>query len=150
MQASIDNQQYRLGCPIIDHDHAILLAVVDRIEIALFEGQAREVLERSMDELRGYVDAHFDNEEELMVSTGYPALISHKAAHDAMRSRVEDLAASLESDAVSPSDAVKFLRDWLDHHMGAMDRELAAYLNQDRFHALIPSGHPANVRFETF
>lgn len=84
-----------------------------------------------MIELAPYADCHFDYEEELMASSGYPDAAAHTAEHDKMRHAVREL-----PDAVSAGQpgarehAATLARGWLEEHTAGTDRALAQHLRR--------------------
>lgn len=115
----------------IDHDHRILLALVNQIWCP---GTVDDpiAVEFVLDELLGYTAFHFSREEELMERAGYPDLEEHKATHRRMIEEVRVLQRRLTS--FTPNlgmDLQAFLADWLTHHILSEDRRYIPYLAAD-------------------
>jgi hemerythrin-like metal-binding domain len=121
-------QAMAVGEASIDHDHRILLALVNQIWCP---GTVDDpiAVEFVLDELLGYTAFHFAREEELMAQAHYPDLEEHKATHKAMIEEVRKLQRRLTS--FTPNlgmDLQTFLADWLTHHILSEDRRYIPYL----------------------
>ncbi|HTH17717.1 MAG TPA: bacteriohemerythrin, partial [Magnetospirillum sp.] len=118
-----------VGNPIMDHDHRILLALVNQVA----SPGTREdpvAIEFILDELLGYTVSHFSREEQLMARIGYPELTGHHATHENMLEEVRQLHRRLVSFTPNLSDDLnRFLGDWLTRHIQVEDQRYRPYLD---------------------
>jgi len=58
-----------------------------------------------------------------------PIMKNHKAQHEKMFKKVEEVLSDYEHDQDSAmSDAVEYLKDWLIKHINGTDKEYSSYL----------------------
>jgi|AGTN01.1.fsa_nt_gi hemerythrin-like metal-binding domain len=119
---------WEVGNAQIDHDHRILLALVNQVSSPETKGDPIAI-EFVLDELLGYTAIHFAREEELMARAGYPGLEDHKAIHRAMIAEVGQLRNRLV--AFTPrlgDDLHRFLGTWLMQHILVEDRQYVPFM----------------------
>jgi hemerythrin-like metal-binding protein len=117
-----------VGHAMVDHDHRILLALVNQVA----SPGTREdpiAIEFVLDELLGYTASHFSREEALMAQIGYPELGEHHAIHETMLEEVRQLHRRLLS--FTPNlgdDLTRFLGQWLTRHIQIEDQRYRPFL----------------------
>lgn len=120
----------RLGHDRIDGQHAALFETVNQLHEALRIGSSRQELARILAFLRTYTVEHFQTEEAFMRDTDYPGVAAHTAEHDGLVRQVKELEEKHAAGSMTLSLTVMtFLKDWLEHHIGEVDRRLVAHLN---------------------
>lgn len=125
------NDQYRLNHPVIDGQHKRLFQLAGELHGAMLAGKGSKVLERTLDELINYTKAHFASEERLMQQSGYPGYAEHKIQHDRLTARVVDFQKTFQDQkATATIELMQFLKDWLTHHIGEVDRKVADHLSR--------------------
>ncbi len=83
----------------------------------------------ALDELVDYTKTHFTFEEGLMRDNDYPGFEPHKAKHEEMIKKVEQVLSEYEqNNDTAMSDAAEFLKDWLIKHINGTDKEYSSYL----------------------
>lgn len=116
--------QYEIGIAAIDRQHRVLVDILNE----LLEARPRPLVFQTVRRLSEYATMHFAVEEAIMEAVGYPAFDDHLAGH---RRFVEQVNAVTRESAVSTIDTavvVKFVYDWLLHHIAGSDRGYADYL----------------------
>lgn len=118
-----------VGDEMIDHDHRILLALVNQ---ASSPGTREDpiAIEFVLDELLGYTALHFAREEALMERIGFPDLAEHRTIHQQMLDEVRQLQQRLVS--FTPhlgDDLTQFLGDWLTRHILVEDLRYSPFLS---------------------
>lgn len=83
----------------------------------------------SLTRLKHYTRAHFEAEEALMKSAGYPELAKHAAEHAAFRARLDELHLKSIGQDIS-QETVEFLTNWLTHHITETDMDYVPYLKK--------------------
>jgi len=123
------NQKYVLSCPKIDDEHRMLFRLAENLHLALAAGRGAEVLKGLFADLIGYTRTHFAHEEALMRASGYPAYRQHKAEHEDLAARAAALQKQGETGKLTVTlDTMRFLREWLDHHINQSDRLVADHV----------------------
>jgi hemerythrin-like metal-binding protein len=73
---------------------------------------------------------HFETEEGLMESTGYPGLAEHRARHEELSRKISEFMARYEEhDRASYVHLLYFARDWFQDHMRQEDVKYTPWLN---------------------
>ena len=123
------NEGCKVGVNIIDDQHKKLFEAVNQLYDAMHAGHGREKLGEILAFLGRYTHEHFRTEEELMRKTAYPASADGKAIHDVLLHKVQDLAAKHAAGSQLLSlEVLRFLKDWLAHHISEEDRRLAEHI----------------------
>lgn len=78
--------------------------------------------------LKHYIREHFAAEEALMRAAAYPGLDQHIAEHAVFRARLEELQLKSIGEDIS-EDTVRFLTEWLVHHITCTDMAYVPSLN---------------------
>lgn len=116
-------KQLCTGNHSIDAEHRFLVCLINTVELAVRSGEGSEVIADAVAQLSDYTHQHFDNEERIMVALGYPRYDQHKAAHMALKMRLNELAGEVKDCAGKelPKEAIDklmaLLRAWLIDHI---------------------------------
>ncbi|MDW8372999.1 MAG: bacteriohemerythrin [Planctomycetota bacterium] len=134
MTLFIWNSSYELGIPAIDRQHQGLVHTINELHDAMMAGQDRDVTVRVILRLINYTKVHFDAEEQLLLSKGYPAYSDHRQSHHVFVKRVLDFHNQyLDGRVVLSAEVLTFLKDWLTHHIFEEDRAYAQWLREHGF-----------------
>lgn len=121
--------QFSVGNDLIDSDHQYLLEIINKAEVSLKAVNAVE-LSRLLDELSKYAKSHFEREELLARSVGYPKAdqlnLSHNQLTDQMTKFRDKLGDTWTQASVTEFTA--FLRDWLINHVIKEDMLMKPWL----------------------
>ncbi len=119
-------EEYSVGDPSLDAEHQQIIDSINDLYAAM-NGPADGVAKKcALDKLGRYTRDHFDHEEKVLRSVGYPDFAAHKALHDDMRRRTLGLQSHLS--LVTARDVILFLKDWWLNHIQAEDKKYAAYV----------------------
>ncbi|MCL2007148.1 MAG: bacteriohemerythrin [Treponema sp.] len=78
-----------------------------------------------------YVKTHFSDEEALMLKAEYPEFMEHKKQHEDFVVEVTNQVRNFENDDnPDPAKFVKYLMDWILHHIAASDKKYSPYLSK--------------------
>lgn len=118
-----------VGNPHIDEQHGILLDTINQLASAESLNNHHAVA-MIIDELASYAVFHFDYEEKLMASCGYPHLEEHKVIHQVFVKWVADFRDDYATYGKRPlgEEVLGFLRDWLSHHILGEDQRYRDYI----------------------
>ena len=121
--------EYSVGIESIDMQHRKLLSLINSLQTAVYFSTGEEFEHQALDELVDYTKTHFSYEEGLMEQNDYPDFEPHKAQHQQMIARVEEVLAGYEQDKdTAMRNAANFLKDWLINHINGTDKQYSAYL----------------------
>ncbi len=120
---------YSVGIDSIDQQHKKLINLINQLQTAIDYSTGKEFEQEALDELVDYTKTHFSYEEGLLRDNDYPDYENHKAQHEKMFRKVEEVLSDYEHDQDSAmSDAVEYLKDWLIRHINGTDKEYSSYL----------------------
>ncbi len=120
---------YSVGIDSIDQQHKKLISLINQLQTAIDYSTGKEFEQEALDELVDYTKTHFSYEEGLLRDNDYPDYENHKAQHEKMFKKVEEVLSDYEHDQDSAmSDAVEYLKDWLIKHINGTDKEYSSYL----------------------
>ena len=125
------SEKFEVGVTAIDDQHKQLFALIAELRDGCRAGQSNDLI---VDVLKGvvqYTHEHFSMEEMLMRQHGYPDYVTHRAIHQQLMIRANELLATAQrSPTVGTLDTSRFLREWLEHHISGTDKRLAEFLIQ--------------------
>ncbi len=122
----------QIGLPLIDGQHAALIAELNRLILDQQAGWSTEVLVDVLSELGRALDDHFRCEEGLFSSLGMSGaeIDAHVAAHLEILSQYVELNLDLmrQPQAHSAAHALGLVRQWVVGHILSHDLRLRALL----------------------
>lgn len=124
------DDKFSVGNSTMDSHHMKIFDILNIIHDAAREGRGEQVIEAQLNELASYTKYHFDEEDKLMVQTGYPQLEAQRQAHKAFLAKIDeyrDEVAKGNALFVVGSVAVT-VKDWLKQHILTMDMQYEDYL----------------------
>lgn len=132
------DQSLHLGHEIIDQDHQTLATAINELVEVLFSapeslpaGERRARIDIGLSRLRARTERHFQDEEWIMETAGYPAFDSHQAQHASLLADLDTFAEHFHGpNGDSAAHAVRFLREWFEFHIQAWDAPLVSWLNE--------------------
>lgn len=127
------SKAFETGVKAIDNDHKALFDEIKQLAMVLLENGDRDAIDRAISCLENYVHEHFNREETFMINAGYPGTEAHIKSHRALTRQVALLKKINRSgDAeIDPVKLVRFLSDWLSHHIVNIDMAYVPYLQGD-------------------
>lgn len=120
---------YSVGIDSIDQQHKRLINLINQLHTAVDYSTGPEFEREALDELVDYTKTHFSYEEGLMEQNGYPDFEPHKAQHQKMFKKVEEVLSEYEKDQdTAMANAAEYLKQWLINHINGTDKEYSSYL----------------------
>jgi len=114
----------------MDRHHAKLLEIANAIIENLPGEGDRKALASLFDALLDYTSYHFDAEEKLMTSYGYPGFEKHRRKHRKLLRRVRDYRVRVDSGDVPDKIGFQnFFETWLIPHILEEDQPYGEFLN---------------------
>jgi hemerythrin len=140
------SDEYSVHLRVIDNDHKDLVNTVNALHEAIAGGSARGEIGRIIGTLAQYVDEHFSREEALMETHDYPDLAGHKRIHRHLTRQVYAIRTIFASkpQQIDPAKLLRFLRDWLVHHIVEEDRKYVPYMRGAAAQSL-PAAEPSSA-----
>ena len=124
-------EKYSVNIEVLDEHHKRIFAILAKLFDELGKQRSKEVLRATLLDLKQYAVDHFAAEEIFMKQYGYPGYAKHKKEHEAFKTKVgafqKDFAEGKESLSI---DVIRFLTDWLDHHILEVDKQYGPFLNE--------------------
>jgi hemerythrin len=113
-----------VGVTEIDDQHKQLISLMNTLHDAMKAGQAKQGLEKTLQELADYTVYHFETEEKYMQKFRYPGYLAHKMKHDTFVKKVTDFQKDYQAGKLGISiDLMNFLKDWVTTHIKETDRQ---------------------------
>jgi hemerythrin len=118
---------FRTGIPSVDHEHAELIALLNRLNAGIEHGDAAAVT-RFLGELHDAIAAHFALEETVMRASGYTGYPRHKNDHESLLEAIRDLMEEqiATADANPAGTLGPRLEQWFMRHFHQEDARLHA------------------------
>jgi hemerythrin len=128
-------EEYSVHIAQIDAQHQNLVALLNELFEAMQAGKGKEVTGKILANLVDYTVVHFQNEEKLLQSKGYPGLPAHCQEHVRFTQQVFDFQEQFASGKVALSVQISgFLKDWLSKHILQTDKQYSEYLTSRGVH----------------
>lgn len=115
------------GIAEIDSQHKGLIDILNAIHDHLQEHNESEI-PRLVEHFKQLVLKHFEYEEQLMQRIEFPGLETHKEHHKVLYEKVKDFEINLIN--YSSLGIVRFLTDWLKHHIEEVDGDYIVYIKE--------------------
>ena len=116
---------FRTGITSVDHEHAELIGLLNRLHAEIERGDAAAVAE-FLGDLHDAIAAHFALEETVMRATGYAGFARHKEDHEHLLDEIRDLmeAQIATVDANAAGTLGPRLERWFMRHFHEEDAKL--------------------------
>ena len=122
------HDEYLVGVTAIDQQHRRLFLLAERFRQAVATGRARTILDETLDGLLRYTQSHFNVEERLMASIGYPERPEHAAQHAGICNRLDELQRRFnEGDTAITIEILQFFSRSVIAHIISWDRRLGEF-----------------------
>jgi hemerythrin len=122
-------EEYSVKIREIDEQHKKLVALINELNDAMGQRQAKAALENILGRLVNYTATHFANEERLLQTNGYPWFPEHKEKHEKMTAKVLALQQEYRQGKMTLSiEVMNFLKNWLDKHILGTDMNYSEFL----------------------
>lgn len=117
------------GVPFMDADHNHMVDLINAVYAAYDRHQWDRSVRDAMFNLSLFTVQHFNREEELMRSIGYPGFRAHAKAHQKLVEILDAVSIRIDRDGPAGIDdsLIDFLHKWLVKHILKSDRKLALF-----------------------
>jgi hemerythrin-like metal-binding protein len=121
--------EYSVGIESIDRQHKKLINLINMLQTSVDYSTGEEFEQECLAAVVDYTKTHFVYEEGLMSKYGYPDFEAHKAQHQKMIDKVNDILAAYEEHPErAMKDALDFLKQWLIRHINGTDKQYSEFL----------------------
>jgi hemerythrin len=120
-----------LGHPLIDAQHRALFDRARALADAIRAGRGADEVKETLRFLTAYAGAHFEAEEALMRSAGFPGAEGHVEHHRRIERRLLEIATTWHAHGATPgllADVEAMMSGWVTIHVSEKDRELTDFL----------------------
>jgi hemerythrin len=132
LQANFDwTEVIRLGHADIDEQHDQMFLLADALVECLVDTGAITFERHPLKLLQSFIDfsfQHFQFEEALMRSAGYPETEPHAKRHNALLAEIANQRYAFEQGHFDAAQVTDFLRNWIVRHIDEADRKLVAWI----------------------
>jgi hemerythrin len=130
MKEIIWDERYSIGVEEIDRQHMEFIKLLRRFNIGIQNGIPITVQTRILQELVKYADYHFTSEQNIMVFTRYPHLITQQSEHTKLLNSLERRVDLYKRAPMHGEELSDFLYEWFVSHTQIEDRKIAEYIAQ--------------------
>lgn len=114
---------YEVGNERIDREHRIFLSLIAQLAEDVDRGRDHARIARTFSEIVKYGEFHFLSEENLMIDSGYPDYLAHKALHECLMASLR-----IRADSDDPRSLIEFVVDWFAKHTVGEDIRIGNHL----------------------
>ncbi len=125
------NDSFVLNIPVVDEQHQRLISMISDLDASEREGTGGLLISYVLQELIRYIAIHFEDEERLMLSHGFPGLASHRQEHDFFVKRVMHIQKSFQDGDDLSKETLDFLKEWISCHIKGTDQIYAGFIRAE-------------------
>jgi hemerythrin-like metal-binding protein len=126
------DDSYSVGNDAIDAQHKEWIAIYNRLDQTMLDGNIQDlakVREDSLQAMRDYTNYHFRQEEEYMKEIGYPDIVAHKRLHTDFDDQLYNYHRMIRNgELVLNTELISIIKDWLLNHILKVDMKYRAFL----------------------
>lgn len=128
MQPIAFDDSLRTGFEDIDDQHRMFLDMLSELGAQITARQHRQGLLDALQGMRAYANGHFDDEEALMTTRGYPELEAHCRLHETFRRMTGELEGRVDEGlGLLSLETLEYLGAWFVGHIRNEDQRFAAF-----------------------
>lgn len=133
MDAFVWDERYMTGENIVDSEHQQLVSIINRVVEQVSNETPESEISEILSQLVNYAVVHFQHEEELMAEMGCDSrfIAAHTAIHREFASQVVKMR-EFSGAGSGTEDLLRFLTNWLAHHILGIDQAMARQIGKIR------------------
>lgn len=133
MDAFVWDERYMTGESIVDSEHQQLVSIINRVVEQVSNETPESEISEILSQLVNYAVVHFQHEEELMAEMGCDSrfIAAHTAIHREFASQVVKMR-EFSGAGSGTEDLLRFLTNWLAHHILGIDQAMARQIRKIR------------------
>jgi hemerythrin len=130
MELIIWGSYHSVNIAKLDDQHKELFKISNKLYKAMREGHGKDILNNIFFELTNYTQFHFAQEESYFEKFQYPDFELHKAEHDKLSAKVNELNEKHKNgNLILTTEVLQFLIRWVDNHILGADKKYTDFLN---------------------
>lgn len=123
------NEKYCIDVADVDSQHQELFRKANLFIFSVKHGEGDKQIGKVLKDLVEYTKVHFKDEEHLMERFKYPELFEHKHQHHQLTEEIVKVLKRIKAgQRYSPIELIRFLEDWLVHHILEEDMKIGKFL----------------------
>lgn len=131
MALMVWSAELETGIESVDEQHRWLVGAINALHNEINQPEPdREVIEGILLGLIDYTYNHFIMEESLFQQHAYPDETAHRAEHNGFTGKAAALLEAHERGELPGDEAMRFLGDWLTHHIMKVDMAYVPFLKE--------------------
>lgn len=124
-------REYECGNQTIDEEHRQLFFYSNQLLHAIYDNKPKKQISPLIHQLLVHIQMHFDNEEKIMASVGYPQRGEHAVIHRQLVHKAVHLAGLFEENKLDFAEIFSFLaNDVVIEHMQKEDRKFFSTVSE--------------------
>ncbi|HAO94376.1 MAG: hemerythrin [Deltaproteobacteria bacterium GWC2_56_8] len=123
------SEEYSVNVASFNGHHRKLMELINDLHDSMKRGKGPDAVGVVLKSLIEYTRVHFSAEQYLMITHGYPGFEAHRAEHDALVRKVEELTDQHARGIAVTVEVFQFLKDWLTTHIKETDRRYSSFFN---------------------
>lgn len=128
--------EYRVGIAQIDAEHQYLFKLINEFHDEHARGGKSPEVLQVLNRLVAYAEEHFQHEEALMQSIGYPRLARQRGLHEKLFFSIFMLNEKLsQGSAKVDAETLRFLKNWLVGHIVKEDTDIGDFMKRQAVQA---------------
>lgn len=128
------NDSYSVNNAEIDAQHKEWIAIYNRLDHILLNGNSQELLTAATDAIQAmyeYAGYHFRQEEQYMEKLSYPHIVEHKRLHTEFDDQLYNYSRGIRTGKlILNTEVLSILKNWLVHHILHEDQKYCAFSTQ--------------------
>lgn len=123
------NDNYLIGCELVDEEHKKLFEISNRAFKAVVKNEKLEKIKIIVHELIEYTQVHFKDEENFMQRVDYPSFIEHKNIHKHIITSMNKFLATINQKEINEleRELAHFIQQWFISHIVYEDKKIAKW-----------------------
>ena len=133
--------EWAIGNEKIDSQHKELIKTINTLHQACRSGEGFNVIDETMKFLLDYTVNHFNDEETLQRSVGFPDYRNHKEIHEAFKAQAVGFYEKLKSGTSKNVFLIQMstaIAEWVVNHVTKEDKKIGEYLKAKSEQSGIP------------
>jgi hemerythrin len=130
MEAYVWNETYQVDVEILDQQHRVIFAYLQKISSAVAGGADEVTILSLIENFDIFCKVHFFDEERVMDNARFPSVDLHRKQHDIFVTHLELFKAAYSPPKMIMKDEFSVIADWFVRHVMTYDREYADFLKR--------------------
>ena len=127
------SERFSLNIELIDKQHKQLIYLINQLYDNMKNGNSKNILEKTIDELCEYTKVHFKEEEKIFEKYGYIDTVEHKESHQIFINEIVNFKKMFNENKVTVSSKILlYLRDWLYDHILKTDKKYIPFMLENK------------------